>query len=99
MMENRQGGDGRAIGEALLQDPLEKLPIHGEADPVDPARERLRKLVRSCGQLDRNVRPKIGEVLAEVNSIYDSLSGLGERSPNEWETHVFISLSAVIVLV
>ncbi len=71
------------IGEALLEDPLEELPIHNEGAEVDPARARLRKLVRSCGQLERSSRPKIGDVLEQVKGIYDSLSGSGEHSsPN-----------------
>ena len=92
MIENRQGGEGRAIGKMLLEDPLEKLPIQGEGGEIEPARQRLHKLVRSCGQLDRNIRPKIGEVLAEVKSIYDSLSGSGERLLTVWEPwwHQFI---------
>ncbi len=94
VLENRPGGEGRAIGEALLEDPLEELPIHNHGAEVDSARARLCKLVRSCGQLERSRRPTVGDVLEQVKGIYDSLSGSGERScqnaplppPRAWKT-------------
>lgn len=78
IMENEQGGVGRAIGEVLLdKGELEKLPIQGEGAETDPAKKRLNKLVRSCGQLKRERRPNICHVLAVVKDIYDSLSAPG----------------------
>ncbi|CAM9214903.1 unnamed protein product, partial [Ectocarpus sp. 8 AP-2014] len=78
IVENRQGGQGRAIGEVLLdRGPLAKLPINGEGAETDSARERLNKLIRSCGQLERERRPTIGHVLAALKDIYDSLCAPG----------------------
>lgn len=78
IVENRQGGQGRAIGEVLLdRGPLAKLPIHGEGAEIDSARERLNKLIRSCGQLERERRPTIVHVLAALKDIYDSLCAPG----------------------
>ncbi|CAM9359379.1 unnamed protein product, partial [Ectocarpus fasciculatus] len=78
IIENRQGGTGDAIGDVLRKNPLEKLPIEGEGDGSDPAKMRLHKLIRTCGLLNRKDRPKIGEVLAEAKSIYDSLPRSGD---------------------
>lgn len=38
---------------------------------------RLHKLVRRCGLLDRTERPNMTAVLAEVKSIYDTLTTPG----------------------
>ncbi|CBN78459.1 ATP binding protein [Ectocarpus siliculosus] len=77
IIENRQGGTGDAIGDVLRRNRLAKLPIEGEGDERDPATMRLHKLIRTCGLLERKDRPKIGEVLAEATSIYDSLPRSG----------------------
>lgn len=61
----------------MLKDPHEKLPLAAEGDENDPARLRLHKLVRACGRRDRKDRPEIGVVLAQVKSIFDSISKPG----------------------
>ncbi|CAM9489103.1 unnamed protein product [Pylaiella littoralis] len=86
IIENKQGGVGEPIGTRLRLEPTAKLPLTGEGAEDHPTRLRLHQLVRACGLADTKRRWKIGDVLAEAKSIYDSLgqSGATASTGSPW---------------